>query len=67
MMTKQHSTGKTPGTTSSLAALPKEPQDWACQECGRKMTLEQAQRAVLKGCPKCDGTDVDANGGCHHA
>lgn len=33
---------------------------FSCQECGRKFkTAASAERAVMKGCPKCGGTDVD--------
>lgn len=39
----------------------KEPRDWACQECGKRMTLKQANRATMsdRGCPKCGGADID--------
>lgn len=39
----------------------KAPKDWKCQECGKRMTLTQAERAVngTRGCPKCGGTDID--------
>ena len=31
-----------------------------CFECGKKMTLKQAERAVFSnGCPKCGGVDID--------
>ncbi len=33
--------------------------DWQCQECGKRMTLKQAERATSEGCPKCGGTDID--------
>lgn len=35
--------------------------DWRCQECGRRMTLRQAERAVtgIIGCRGCGGTDID--------
>lgn len=32
--------------------------DWKCQECGRTMSLKQAQKAVSTGC-KCGGVDID--------
>ena len=33
--------------------------DWECLECGRKLTLRQAERASSVGCPKCGGVDID--------
>lgn len=33
----------------------KEPKIFACQECGRKMTVKQAE----KGCPNCGSIDID--------
>jgi PHP family Zn ribbon phosphoesterase len=33
--------------------------DWACQECGRRMSLKAAQRAMSVGCAGCGGSDVD--------
>lgn len=35
--------------------------DWVCLECGKKMTMKQAERAMLgpKGCTKCGGADID--------
>lgn len=36
--------------------------DWAefaCLECGKRLTARQAQRADLNGCPKCGGSDID--------
>lgn len=35
--------------------------DWACMECGKRLTLKQAQRAFsnVQGCPKCGGADID--------
>ena len=50
-MTTKDSTRK--GTTAP------QPKDWQCQECGRTMTLKQAERASSAGCPGCNGTDVD--------
>ncbi len=32
---------------------------WKCQECGKRLTLKQAERAVSEGCPKCGGSDID--------
>jgi ssDNA-binding Zn-finger/Zn-ribbon topoisomerase 1 len=39
----------------------KAPKDWKCQECGKRMTLKAAERAMLgpNGCPKCGGSDID--------
>ncbi len=31
---------------------------WQCNECGRLMTLAQAERAFVEGC-ECGSTDVD--------
>jgi Zn finger protein HypA/HybF involved in hydrogenase expression len=38
-----------------------EPKDWQCQECGKRMTAKQAERATNgdRGCPKCGGFDID--------
>ena len=35
--------------------------EWACNECGHRMTLAQATRASrnTQGCPKCGGADID--------
>jgi Zn finger protein HypA/HybF involved in hydrogenase expression len=34
--------------------------DWKCQECGKLMTLKQAESASFgDGCPKCGGSDID--------
>lgn len=35
--------------------------DWECRECGKRMTMKQAQKAVsgTEGCPKCGGADID--------
>ena len=34
--------------------------DWACQECGKLLTLKQAEKASYgcDGCPKCGGSDI---------
>ena len=38
----------------------KQPRDWRCQECGRRMTLAQAERAAFRsGCTKCGSVDID--------
>lgn len=35
---------------------------WICLECGRKFkTAKAAERASMKGCPGCGGTDIDLN------
>lgn len=39
--------------------MEKAVRDWACQECGKLMTLRQAERAADKGCTRCGGVDVD--------
>ena len=33
--------------------------DFECQECHKKMTLKQAERAASVGCPNCGGVDID--------
>jgi Zn finger protein HypA/HybF involved in hydrogenase expression len=33
--------------------------DWQCQGCGKRMTLQQAEKAMSTGCTKCGGSDVD--------
>jgi Zn finger protein HypA/HybF involved in hydrogenase expression len=35
--------------------------DWQCNECGRKMTAKQAEKAMFEtdGCPTCGGADID--------
>ena len=35
--------------------------DWQCQECGKLLTLKQAERALsnAQGCPNCGGADID--------
>jgi predicted RNA-binding Zn-ribbon protein involved in translation (DUF1610 family) len=40
---------------------PRAAKDFACQECGHRMTLAQAERAShnVQGCPKCGGADID--------
>ncbi len=44
-----------------LAKKAQSVRNWACQECGRKMTAEAAYRAAFgaNGCPKCGSTGVD--------
>lgn len=39
----------------------KQRRDWVCQECGRLMTLKQAERASFgpNGCPGCGGSDIE--------
>ena len=39
----------------------KEPKDWKCQECGKRMTLKAAEKATMgdKGCAGCGGVDID--------
>lgn len=41
----------------SLAAA----RDWQCMECGKRLTLRQAERAMYgaTGCPKCGSSDID--------
>ena len=34
-------------------------QPFQCFECGKKLTLSQAEAAASKGCPKCGGVDID--------
>ena len=34
-----------------------------CMECGKKLTLRQAEKAVFgNGCPRCGGADIDESG-----
>ena len=35
--------------------------DWQCQECGKLMTVQQAERAMTgtTGCLGCGGVDID--------
>ena len=33
--------------------------DWQCMECGRKMTLRSAEKAMSVGCTGCGGSDID--------
>lgn len=40
-------------------AVTRTPRDWQCQECGKRLTMQQADRAMSVGCPKCGGVDVD--------
>lgn len=35
--------------------MSEQPKDWQCQECGKRMTLRQAEQ----GCPKCGGMDIE--------
>ena len=36
------------------------PRPFQCVECGKRMTLRQAERATYgNGCPKCGGADID--------
>ena len=39
----------------------KQSKDWECMECGKRMTLKQAERATsgTEGCPGCGGVDID--------
>ena len=41
------------------------PKNWKCQECGKRMTAKQAEKAMFgaDGCPKCGGADVDIDEG----
>ena len=34
---------------------------WKCNECGKLMSLKQAEKASfsVEGCPKCGGSDID--------
>ncbi len=43
-------------------ATPGSRRPFQCNECGKKLTLKQAERAVYRdGCPKCGGADIDEN------
>jgi transcription elongation factor Elf1 len=39
----------------------KEPKIFKCQECGRKMTVKQAEKAISYGCSNCGSIDIDAD------
>ena len=43
---------------------PKTPKDWRCQECGKRLTLNQAEKASFgsAGCPKCGSTQFQRRG-----
>jgi hypothetical protein len=41
------------------ASRPAAGKDWQCRECGKRMTLKQAERAMSVGCSKCNGGDID--------
>jgi NAD-dependent SIR2 family protein deacetylase len=48
------------GTHAPVAAMKGAPKDWMCLECGKKMNLRAAKKAMtLAGCPKCGGSDID--------
>ena len=34
--------------------------DWVCVECGKRLSLKQAEKAFsnVQGCPKCGGADI---------
>lgn len=40
------------------------PRVWECVECGKRLTLRQAERASLgvDGCPRCGSSDIDLAG-----
>ena len=62
MTTTTTATTATTTTTATTAttATKRPAKDFECQECGRKMTLKQAERATYgNGCPKCGGCDID--------
>ncbi len=40
-------------------ASPEPAQQFACLECGKRLSLSAAQHAVNEGCPKCGGSDID--------
>jgi ssDNA-binding Zn-finger/Zn-ribbon topoisomerase 1 len=44
-----------------MARKAKQVKDWQCQECGKLMTLKQAESAMYgaSGCSKCGGADID--------
>jgi DNA-directed RNA polymerase subunit RPC12/RpoP len=51
-------------TTTTTTAAPKKvrrkvSKPFKCQECGRKLSLTQAEKAMSVGCPGCGGSDVD--------
>jgi predicted nucleic acid-binding Zn-ribbon protein len=37
----------------------KDPLEFQCLECGKRMTQRQAERAMDRGCTNCGGSDVD--------
>lgn len=52
--------------TQTKTKRAKAARDWQCQECGRRMTLKQAERASFgtTGCPGCGGFDIDLAESC---
>lgn len=47
----------------------KQPRDWKCNECGKRMTLTRAEKASTddKGCPGCGGADIEWSPGAKTA
>ena len=43
----------------SASRKPAPVRDWRCQECGKRMTMAQADRAMSQGCAKCGGSDIE--------
>lgn len=48
-------------TKTEATMRTKQMKDWACQECGRRMSQKAAERAMFgeNGCPGCGGSDID--------
>lgn len=44
-----------------MNAQAKVSKDWVCLECGKRMTLRRAEKAMsdADGCPGCGGADID--------
>lgn len=51
--------------TKTTKTTTKQPRDWRCQECGKQMTMQAAERAMCgpNGCPGCGGSDIQLNEG----
>jgi DNA-directed RNA polymerase subunit RPC12/RpoP len=37
----------------------KAPKDWKCEDCGRRLTFRQAEKASVEGCTRCNSTMVE--------
>jgi predicted RNA-binding Zn-ribbon protein involved in translation (DUF1610 family) len=52
---------KTLGKELDMARTFKSTKPFVCLECGKQLTYGQAKAAEYRGCPKCGGSDIDAN------